>query len=104
MSTLSQLLLTVAAAHHLPGLGVLALPAAGPPQPWPYPLHTALLVRLVWPEGYQATAPATVEEVSRADHTLPALLVQLEQGPALVAGTQIWLVAPPTEELPQQCN
>ena len=84
-----RLLLTTGRSHHLPGLGVLALPEA--PARLPFPRHTALAVRLDYPGGHSVRAVATVEEVNRAGRTFSALLVQLEDRAELPPGTRIWL-------------
>jgi len=87
------MLLRVAAAWPLPGLGLLALPDGPTPHLAAYPLHTALAVEAVFPDGTCQPGTATVEEVTRADGAARALL--LDVGPAteptLVPGTEIWL-------------
>lgn len=83
------LLLITGLSHHLPGLGVLAMPES--PGRLPFSPHTALMVKLDYPAGHSAQAVATVEEVSRAGLSFSALLVQLEEQTALPPGTRIWL-------------
>jgi hypothetical protein len=93
-----ELLFRVRVAHHLPGLGVLALPEPGAAR-LPQALHTALQVHLQLPNGSQYTAPATVEEVTHDGAATSALLVHLEEGKSLPAGTEIWLEATSATEL-----
>ncbi|WP_375416741.1 hypothetical protein [uncultured Hymenobacter sp.] len=85
----SLLLLITGLSHHLPGLGVLALPAT--PGRLPFPLHTALVVNLGFPAGHSTQAVATVEEVDRYGITFSGLLVQLDDLADLPPGTRIWL-------------
>ena len=85
------LLLYVAAAWPLPGLGLLVLPAGPTPALAGYALHTALTVRLDLPDG-QATATATVEEVSHDAAPVQALLLHDVAQTAVPAGTAVWLV------------
>ena len=88
------LLLRVAATWTLPGLGLLALPEEASPHLMGYPLHTALAVEAVLPDGNRHHAIATVEEIARTATTERGLL--LDFGPALVdqlpPGTKIWLI------------
>ena len=83
-------LLTIHTFHHLPGLGILVRGRTGPER-IPYPLHTALLVRLQLPDGSHARLVATVEEVSHGNATGPALLLQTEAPLPLRPGLEIWL-------------
>lgn len=83
------LLLITGLSHHLPGLGILALPETT--VRLPFPLHTALAVKLGFPTGQSATAVATVEEVDQNGITFSALLVKLEEQASLPPGTRIWL-------------
>ncbi len=89
------LLLRVAAAWPLPGLGLLALPDGPTPRLLPYALHTALAVSAVRPDGTRQPATATVEEVNRPEAHGPVrgLLLDLDSGSALPAATEIWLAA-----------
>ncbi len=91
MST-SCLLLRVATAWSLPGLGLLALPAGPTPRLADYALHTALAIEVRWPDGTGRIGTATVEEITRREGTTRGLLLDL--GPAdahLPPGTEIWL-------------
>ena len=87
------LLLRVAAAWPLPGLGLLALPDGPTPHLASYPLHTALAVLVAGPDGSPLPATATVEEVTRADRTERGLLLDADMaGCELLPDTEIWLV------------
>ncbi|MBF9141449.1 hypothetical protein [Hymenobacter properus] len=87
------LLLRVAAAWPLPGLGMLVLPEKPAPALAVYPLHTALPVEAALPDGGRHPAVATVEELTRSDAPAPerGLLLDLEAD-RLPVGTEIWLV------------
>ena len=87
------MLLRVAAAWPLPGLGLLALSDGPAPPLAAYPLHAALAVEAVLPGGARRAATATVEEVTRADDDAPARGLLLDFGGAVVLepGTEIWL-------------
>ncbi|UOQ98599.1 hypothetical protein MUN81_03695 [Hymenobacter sp. 5317J-9] len=87
------LLLRVAAAWPLPGLGLLVLPNGPAPALAPYALHTALAVEARLPDGTRRTAAATVEEVARGETPVPTrgLLLDLEAATGWPAGTEIWL-------------
>jgi hypothetical protein len=89
------LLLRVAAAWPLPGLGRLALPDGPAPALAAYDLHTALAVAAVLPGGARHTATATVEEVTRPETSVPSergLLLDLKGTTELPPGTEIWLI------------
>ncbi|MFD2722040.1 hypothetical protein ACFST9_25200 [Hymenobacter monticola] len=89
------LLLRVAQAWPLPGLGLLALPEGTAPALAAYGLHAALAVAAVLPDGTRHAATATVEEVTRPDAAEPptrGLLLDLGAAVELPAGTAIWLV------------
>ncbi|SFQ77414.1 hypothetical protein [Hymenobacter arizonensis] len=87
------LLLRMASAWPLPGLGLLVLPAAPTPHLAAYELHTALAVEAVLPSGARCRGTATVEEITRTEVVERGLLLELEQGaPSLVPDTEIWLV------------
>ena len=89
----SLLLLRVSAAWTLPGLGVLALAEGPAPHLTAYPLFTALAVEVAWPTGQRHPGTATVEEVTRAETPERALLLDLDPDvPAVLPGTEIWLV------------
>lgn len=91
------LLLRVAAAWPLPGLGLLALPDGPTPYLAACRLHTALAVEVRWPDGTCHTGQATVEEVSRpTDAAGPNSGLLLDLGPTreLPVGTTIWLARP----------
>jgi hypothetical protein len=83
------LLLITGLSHHLPGLGMLAMPETT--ARLPFPRHTALAVKLGFPTGQSANAVATVEEVDHNGVTFSALLVQMEERAQLPPGTRIWL-------------
>lgn len=83
------LLLITGLSHHLPGLGVLALPQST--ARLPFPRHTALAVKLGFPAGNSLHAVATVEEIDRNGVTFSGLLLQLETLTVLPPGTRIWL-------------
>ena len=88
-------LLRVAAAWPLPGLGLLALPDGPAPRLAAYPLHAALAVAVALPGGAHHPATATVEEITRPDATdAPVRGLLLDVGPGVVPppGTKIWLV------------
>lgn len=91
------LLLRVAVAWPLPGLGLLALPEAPTPHLAAYALHTALAVAVQLPDGTRKPGHATVEEVSRPDEAAGptrGLLLDLAGIRELPVGTAIWLVGP----------
>ncbi|WP_035557392.1 hypothetical protein [Hymenobacter sp. IS2118] len=86
------LLLRVAAAWPLPGLGLLALPAGPTPHLAGYALHTALAVELRRAVGTGCSGTATVEEVTRPEGAVRGLLLDLGAADAnLLPGTEIWL-------------
>lgn len=89
------LLLRVAEAWPIPGLGLLALPA-GPDAPLrAHALHAALAVEARPPSGPAVAGTATVEEVAHAGRTTYGLLLEFA-GPAdLPVGTEIWGRAAP---------
>lgn len=73
----------------MPGLGILALPAS--PARLPFPLHSALSVKLKFPAGHSTQAVATVEEVDRNGITFSGLMLHLDELADVPAGTRIWL-------------
>ncbi|MBD2723002.1 hypothetical protein [Hymenobacter armeniacus] len=87
------LLLRVAAAWPLPGLGLLLLPQGPAPALAPYALHTALAVEARLPDGARHAAVATVEEMTRPETpNAPTRGLLLDVGAAtLPAGTEVWL-------------
>ena len=88
--TVPVLLLRVAAAWLVPGLGLLALPA-GPGGPLgALPLHMALAVEARLPGEAAVAGTATVEEVERAGHTVYGLLLAFAGPVDLPQGTEIW--------------
>jgi hypothetical protein len=93
MPTARLLLLRVATAWPLPGLGLLALPAAPTPHLAAYPLHTALAVEAVGTDGARHAGTGTVEEITRAETTQRGLLLDLGPAYDLPPGTEIWLLA-----------
>ena len=90
----ATLLLRVARAWPLPGLGLLALPDGPAPALAAYAVHTALAVEAALPGGTRLAAVATVEELARPETPAPTrgLLLDLE-AVELPAGTEIWLNA-----------
>ena len=92
------LLLRVAAAWPLPGLGLLVLPAQPTPALAAYALHTVLAVEVRLPDGTALQGRATVEEITRpattAEPAQRALLLDLDGAVALPPGTEIRLVEP----------
>ena len=95
MTAPAVLLLRVAAAWPLPGLGLLALPDGPAPALAAYDLHAALAVEAVLPGGARHAATATVEEVTRPEAPDPTrgLLLDWEPALELPAGAEIWLAA-----------
>lgn len=91
----SLLLLRVARAWALPGLGLLVLPDGPAPPLTAYDLHTALAVAIHLPDGRHQPGHATVEEVSRPDDGASGptrgLLLDLQSVRELPIGTTIWL-------------
>ena len=84
------LLLRVAEAWRIPGLGLLALPA-GPDGPLrAHALHAALVVEARPPGGPVVAGAATVEEVAHAGRSTYGLLLELAGAVALPVGTEIW--------------
>lgn len=94
MSSANLLLLRVAAAWPLPGLGLLVLPDAATPHLATYPLHTVLVVEAALPIGPHHAATATVEEITHAGSAERGLLLDFgpDAAPPLPPGTEIWLV------------
>ena len=90
------LLMRVAAAWPLPGLGLLLLPEGPTPYLTAQPLHTALTVEVHLPDGSQQQGIATVEEVHHAAAAGPASGLLLDLGPAreVPVDSTIWLAAP----------
>lgn len=92
------LLLRVAAAWPLPGLGLLALPDGPTPYLAALSLHTALPVEVHLPDGTRLRGLATVEEVSRpAAAPASGLLLDLGITRELPEGTTVWLAASPPD-------
>ena len=92
------LLLCVASAWPLPGLGLLVLPAQPTSTLATYALHSALAVEVWLPDGTVLQGWATVEEITRPDTTAEpaqcALLLDLDGAVALPPGTEIRLAGP----------
>ncbi|MCB2409248.1 hypothetical protein [Hymenobacter lucidus] len=95
-------LLTIESGFVLTGLGVLVrdIPDEAAQQRLrQFALHSALAVVLVFADGTELTATASVEEITRASPTNTqvtlteyALLLQLPDLPELPpAGTEVWL-------------
>ena len=90
------LLLRVAGAWPIPGLGLLALPA-GPDAPLrAHALHAALAVEARLPGGAVLAGAATVEEIDREGQVFYGLLLDFAGPGALPPGTEIWGRAAPT--------
>jgi hypothetical protein len=87
------LLLRVATAWPLPGLGLLALPAGPTPHLQSYALHTALAVVAIGPDGERQIGTATVEEITQPHETAPVrgLLLEFATAASLLPGTEIFL-------------
>lgn len=81
----------VARSFRVPGLGLLLLPAAPPPD-WlaAFPLHTALTLRLHRPGEAPLPVVATIEEIAHADEP-PARALLLDADPAGPVTPQAWL-------------
>lgn len=95
MNDSSTLLLRVAAAWAVPGLGLLALPAGPDDALRAHALHAALPVEARLPGGATATGTATVEEIDRAGVAGYGLLLDLGPLAAVPPGTEIWQVPGP---------
>ena len=87
------LLLRVATAWPVPGLGLLALPSGSTPHLLPYALHTAVAVATTGPDGHRYEATATVEEITQPGATASVRGLLLDVGTILdlLPGTEIWL-------------
>jgi|GEM_PF-3463750 len=95
----SELLLQVKDSFSLTGLGVLLLATAPLPALAHPDLHTIWPVRLLFPDGHEETAAASVEEVSRpgdgataAASPQRALLLTHEGAAPVPAGTRVYLL------------
>jgi len=91
----ATLLLRVAATWPLPGLGLLALPDGPATALAGYPLHAALALEAVLPDGTRHPAAATVEEVTRPETPEApkrGLLLDVGAAVSLPLGTELWLV------------
>lgn len=88
---MSYAALAVARSFRLPGLGLLLLPAAPPPD-WlaAFSLHTTLALRLHRPGEPPLPVIATIEELAHADEP-PARALLLDADPAGPVTTQAWL-------------
>ena len=85
------MLLRVLESHSLTGLGVLLHPESGGAELADFPLHTALLVRLSYPDKQEISAIASVEEISRPGQPAArALLLTQEGAVPPPAGTEVW--------------
>ncbi len=89
-------MLVVAASFRVPGLGVLAVPAAGPAAASlaAYALHTSLAISLLSEEQPPQSLTSTVEELTH-DGQPPrrVLLLDFDPGGPLPAGTRLRLEA-----------
>ena len=92
MSDSPTLLLRVATAWAVPGLGLLALPAGPDEALRAHALHTALPVEARLPGGGTAAGTATVEEIDRAGVSSYGLLLDLGALAAVPPDTEIWQV------------
>ncbi|MGI4887199.1 MAG: hypothetical protein ACRYFR_19765 [Janthinobacterium lividum] len=92
MSDSPTLLLRVATAWALPGLGLLALPAGPDGALRAHALHTALPIEARLPGGATAAGTATVEEVGREGVVVFGLLLDLGPLATVPPGTEIWQV------------
>jgi hypothetical protein len=91
MSDSPTLLLRVATAWAVPGLGLLALPDGADDALRAYALHTALPIEARLPGG-PVTGTATVEEVEREGVASYGLLLDLGALATMPPGTEIWQV------------
>ncbi|QDA61750.1 hypothetical protein [Hymenobacter jejuensis] len=94
-----QLLLTVASSFRLTGLGLLVTPQEDNTQSLSkFDLHTKLEVNLVFPDGHQEAATASIEEMSRqtgaddapAYYDEHVLLLESDLIREVPIGTEIW--------------
>ena len=95
MSDSPTLLLRVAAAWSLPGLGLLALPAGPDEALRAHVLHTVLLIEARLPGGPTAAGTATVEEIEREGVASYGLLLDLGPLATVPPGTEIWQLPGP---------
>lgn len=85
------LLLRIRESRALTGLGVLLQPESAVVELMDFPLHTALVVRLCYPDKQEISAIASVEEVTRVGQpTVRTLLLTQEDTPPPPAGTEVW--------------
>ncbi|AMJ67659.1 hypothetical protein [Hymenobacter sp. PAMC 26628] len=95
MSDSPTLLLRVAAAWAVPGLGLLALPAGPDGALRAHALHTALPIEARLPGGPTAGGTATVEEIEREGVASYGLLLDLGALVTVPPGTEIWQMPDP---------
>ncbi|GAA3928159.1 hypothetical protein [Hymenobacter algoricola] len=100
----SELLLQVQDSFSLTGLGVLLVAAGPQPGLAELDLHTVWEVQLVFPDGRQEVATASVEEITRPADTpdaeatpVRALLLTHENAAAVAVGTRVYRCARPTK-------
>lgn len=86
-----KIIMRVLESHSLTGLGVLMHPESAAPELASWPLHTALTVRLRYPDKQEISAIASVEEISRPGQPAKRalLLTQPDAVPPPV-GTEVW--------------
>ncbi|MDO7845260.1 hypothetical protein Q5H92_02750 [Hymenobacter sp. M29] len=99
MAAPAVLLLRVAQAWPLPGLGLLALPDGPALALANHELHTALAVEAILPDGARYPGMATVEEISRLGEVVPSrgLLLDFSAPIEVPAGTEVWLAEPESD-------
>ncbi|SHM08435.1 hypothetical protein [Hymenobacter psychrotolerans] len=86
-----KLLLRVSESFALTGLGVLLLPESAAAELADLPLHTALALVLRYPDGTEAAAVASVEEIARPGRPETRTLLLTQEGAAAVPlGTEVW--------------
>ena len=87
-----ELLMRVQESRILTGLGILLLPEAPAPQLGPLALHTALPLRLRYPDKQEISATGTVEEIARAGEPLVRTLLLTQEGAEPPpTGTEVWV-------------
>ncbi|WP_126546786.1 hypothetical protein [Hymenobacter amundsenii] len=78
-------------SHSLTGLGMLLHPESAAPELANWPLHTALAVRLRYPDKQEISAIASVEEIARPGQpAVRALLLTQPDAVLPPAGTEVW--------------
>lgn len=86
-----KMLLRVSESFALPGVGVLLLAEAAAVHLERLPLHTALALVLRHPDGTEAAAVASVEEIARPGRPETRALLLTQEGAGTVPiGTEAW--------------